>query len=73
MVIIIYFDGVNTITIDHYRFEHFEKKVQVYDFLVVELFNMSIKADAALLPRWFTREIEEDHCKFHVYHNKQIN
>lgn len=63
MVIIIYSDGVLTITFNHHRFEHFEKKVQVYDFLVVELFNMSIKTDTVLLPRWFTREIEDDPCK----------
>lgn len=56
------------------RFAHYEKKVQVYDFLIVELFNVHLHVDASQLPRWITNEeIEENNQTFSVYANKEAN
>lgn len=54
------------ITLIH-RFEHFEKKIQVYDLIVVELFKVQLDVEKEYLPSWITIEdIEENNSKYSV-------
>lgn len=55
------------------RYEHFDKKIQVYDLLVVELFKVQLDIEKEYLPSWITIEdIEENNCKYYVYSKETI-
>ena len=55
------------------RYEHFDKKIQVYDLLVVELFKVHLDIEKEYLPSWITIEdIEENNCKYSVYSKETI-
>ena len=45
--------------IEH-RFSHFEKKILVYDMILVELFKVKLNADPAHLPSWITIDQYEE-------------
>ena len=51
------FDIHSSVTV---RFAHFEKKMRVYDMLVVELFKINLNASPEYLPDWLTVEEYEN-------------
>ena len=54
------------------RFAHFEKKMQVYDMLVVELFKVNLTASPEYLPDWITVE-EYENMKVLLANNSTMN
>ena len=36
------------------RFSHFEKKIRVYDMVLVELFKIHLDVDPSFLPSWMS-------------------
>lgn len=54
------------------RFAHFEKKMQVYDMLVVELFKVNLTASPEYLPDWITVE-EYENMKVLLTNDSAVN
>ena len=42
------------------RFSHFEKKMHVYDLIIVEMFKVELRIDPDHLPDWITLDALED-------------
>jgi hypothetical protein len=52
--------GVGVLKWIEHRFSHFEKKILVYDMVLVELFKVKLNADPARLPSWITVDQYEE-------------